>query len=133
MAIPNEVKNLFEKQPIVTFSTSDKQGNPNVVPIFWKKILNEEAILLVDNFMKMSKENLLGNSSVCLAFWDSETHEAYKVKGKALYHTEGPVYELGKSFIRSKKPEATPKGIVEIKVTEVYDITPGSDAGKKMC
>jgi len=133
MAIPSGVKHLFEKQPIVTFSTADKQGNPNVVPVFWKKILNEEAVLLVDNYMKMSKENLLENSSVCLAFWDSETSEAYKIKGKAIYHTEGSVYELGKSFIQSKKPEATPKGIVEIKVTEVYDIKPGSDAGKKMC
>ena len=132
MALPNEVKNLFEKQPIVTFSTSDKQGNPNAVPIFWKKIINDEAILLVDNYMKMSKENLRGNSSVCLAFWDSETHEAYKIKGNATYHTEGSVYEQGKSFIQSQKPEATPKGIVEIKVTEVYDIKPGSEAGKKM-
>ena len=132
MVIPNEVKKLFEKQPIVTFSTSDKQGNPNAVPIFWKRIINDEAILLVDNYMKMSKENLLGNSSVCLAFWDSETHEAYKIKGNATYHTEGSVYEQGKSFIQSQKPEATPKGIVEIKVTEVYDIKPGSEAGKKM-
>lgn len=132
MVIPNKVKNLFEKQPLVTFGTADKQGNPNVVPIFWKKILGDETILLVDNFMKMSKKNLLENGNVCLAFWDSETEEAYKIKGEATYYTGGTVYEQGEKFIQSKKPETIPKGAVEIKVKEIYIIKPDSDAGKKL-
>ena len=132
MIIPNEVKNLFERQPLVAFGTADKQGNPNVVPIFWKKILGDEAILLVDNFMKMSKKNLSENSSVCLAFWDSETEEAYKIKGGATYSTRGKIYEEGKIFIQSKQPERIPKGVVKIKVKEIYTIKPGSDAGKKL-
>ena len=132
MVIPNKVKNLFEKQPLVTFGTADKHGNPNVVPIFWKKILGNETILLVDNFMKMSKKNLLENGNVCLAFWDSETEEAYKIKGEAVYYTEGTIYEQGKKFIQSKKPETIPKGVVEIKAKEIYIIKPNSDAGKKI-
>jgi hypothetical protein len=132
MIISNEVKNLFEKQPLVAFSTADKQGNPNVVPIFWKKILDKERILLIDNFMKMSKKNLLENSNVCLAFWDLETEEAYKIKGEAIYRIEGTIYEEGKKFIQLKNPERIPKGVVEIKVKEIYTIKPGSDAGKKL-
>jgi predicted pyridoxine 5'-phosphate oxidase superfamily flavin-nucleotide-binding protein len=132
MEIPNEIKNLFEKQPLITFGTADKQGYPNVVPIFWKKVLNDEAILLVDNFMKMSKKNLLENSNVCVSFWDPETEEAYKIKGKATYYAEGEIYEAGKKFIQSKKPEKIPKGVVEVKVREIYTIKPGSDAGKKL-
>jgi hypothetical protein len=132
MIISNEVKNLFGKQSLVVFATADKQGNPNVVPIFWKKILGDQTILLVDNFMKMSKKNLLENSGVCLALWDTQTEEAYKIKGEAIYHTEGTIYEEGKKFIQLKKPEANPKGVVEIKVREIYTIKPGSDAGKKI-
>ncbi len=132
MIIPNEVKNLFEKQLLVAFGTADKQRNPNVVPIFWKKILGDEAILLVDNFMKMSKKNLSENSSVCISFWDPETEEAYKIKGEATYHTEGKIYEEGKKFIQSKNPERIPKGVVEVKLKEIYTIKPDSNAGKKL-
>lgn len=132
MIIPNEVKILFEKQPLAAFGTADKQGNPNVVPIFWKKILGDETILLVDNFMKMSKKNLSENSSVCISFWNPDTEEAYKIKGEAAYYTEGKIYEQGKKFIQSKNPKRIPKGVVEIKVKEIYTIKPDSNAGKKL-
>jgi len=132
MIIPSQVKNLFERQSLVAFGTASKDGNPNVVPIFWKKILNGETILLVDNFMKMSKTNLLENSKVCISLWDSKTGEAYKIKGIAKYHTEGPIYEEGKRLIQSKEPQRVPKGVVEIKVTEIYTIKPGPEAGKKL-
>ncbi len=132
MKIPDEVRNLFEKRPLVVFGTADKQGSPNVVPIFWKKIIGDEAILLVDNFMSTSKKNLLENSDVCLSFWDPETEEAYKIKGEGTYYTKGKIYEEGKNFIQSKKPERIPKGVVGVKVKEIYTIKPGSNAGKRL-
>jgi len=132
MLIPNKVKRLFNKQALVAFGTADKRGNPNVVPIFWKKVLKKEKILLLDNFMRTSKKNLLQNSSVCLTFWDAQTEESYKIKGKATYHTEGPIYEQGKKFIQSKRPEAIPKGVVEIKPRAIYTTKPGPDAGRKL-
>ncbi|MCK5305680.1 MAG: pyridoxamine 5'-phosphate oxidase family protein [Candidatus Omnitrophica bacterium] len=132
MIISGKVKDLFEKEPLITFGTADKQGNPNVVPVFWKKIVGDETIILVDNYMKMSKENLLENSNVCISFWNSETGEAYKIKGEAAYYTKGEIYEEGKKFIQTKKPETIPKGVVEIKLKEIYTIKPGVDAGKKL-
>ena len=132
MKIPKEVKNLFEKTTLIAFGTANKKGNPNVVPIFWKKILNDETILIIDNFMKMSKENLLENNKVCISFWNPDTEEAYKIKGTGLYHTNGLIYEEGKKFIQSKKPKKVPKGVAEVKLTEIYTIKPGSEAGKKL-
>ncbi len=132
MLIPNKVKRLFKKQSLVAFATADKRGKPNVVPIFWKRILENEKILLLDNFMKTSKKNLLENKNVCLGFWDVKTEEAYKIKGKAAYHTEGTVYEQGKKFMQSKRAEAIPKGVVEIRVSAIYTTKPGPNAGKKL-
>ncbi len=130
--IPDKVRNLFEKQDLVAFGTADKQGIPNVVPIFWKKILDKESVILIDNFMDMTKNNVLENKNVCVSFWDAETNEAYKMKGKAVYHTEGPVYDEGKEFIQSKDPKKDPKGMVEIKINEIYSLNPGSKAGEKI-
>ena len=132
MIIPNEVKELFGKRSLVSFGTADKEGNPNVVAIFWKKIVNDDTILLIDNFMRMSKNNVLENNKVCISFWDPDTEEAYKIKGIATYHTEGSMYEEGKKFIQSKKPDRIPRGVIEVKVTEIYTIKPGSEAGKRL-
>ena len=127
-----EVKQLFEKQALIAFGTADKDGNPNVVPIFWKKIVDDETILLIDNFMKTTRENILQNNKICISFWDPDTEEAYKIKGIAVYHTEGTVYEKGKDFIQSKKPGRIPKGVVEVKINEVYTIEPGPKAGDRI-
>jgi hypothetical protein len=132
LKIPQKVRELFKKENLVAFATSDENGNPNVVPIFWKKIINDKTILLLDNFMKMSKQNLQKNNKVCISFWDSKTEEAYKIKGIATYHTSGPIFEEGVRFIQSKKPGRVPKGVVDIKVTEIFSIKPGPDAGNKI-
>ena len=132
MKIPNEVKKLFNEQPLIAFGTADRKGNPNVVPIYWKAILDDETILLLDNFMKRTKKNIRENKKVCISFWNSGPEEAYKIKGRAKYHTEGPFYEKGKEFIQSKKPGQTPKGVIEIKIEEIYTIKSGPDAGRKL-
>ncbi|NMX21467.1 pyridoxamine 5'-phosphate oxidase [ANME-1 cluster archaeon GoMg4] len=132
MKLPEEVKRLFEAQSIVAFGTADKEGKPNVVPIVWKTILNDETVLLLDNYMKMSKQNVMENANVCISFWDPKTNEAYKIKGIGTYHADGTIYDAGKKFMQSKKPKSAPRGVVEVKVTEAYTIRPGSKAGEKL-
>ncbi|MFA6436813.1 MAG: pyridoxamine 5'-phosphate oxidase family protein [Candidatus Paceibacterota bacterium] len=132
MNIPDKVRQLFNQIDLVAFGTSDKNGMPNVVPVFWKKIKEDGTILLIDNFMKATKGNLLENSNACVSFWNSQTEEAYKLRGEVKYHTEGKIYEMGKSFIQEKKPDRIPKGVVEFIIKEIYTITPGEEAGSKI-
>ena len=130
MLFPVEVENLFGRVSLVAFGTVDGRGSPNVVPVFWKKILGGGTILLIDNFMGASMNNVQENSLVCVSFWDSETEEAYKIKGTAKYLVEGKVYDEGKKILQAKDPERVPKGVVEITPTELYTIKPGLEAGK---
>ena len=132
MEIPEKAKKLFIKLPVIAFATSDKQGVPNIVPIHWKTIIEQDRILLIDNYMKMSKSNLMENSKVCLSFWDPGTDDAYKFKGEAVYYDSGAVFEKGRQFILDQKPEADPKGVVEVRVKDIYTIKPGSRAGEKL-
>jgi hypothetical protein len=46
------------------FATANAQGEPNAVPIHFKKILGDNKLLLVDNFMNKSKSNLSENQRV---------------------------------------------------------------------
>jgi predicted pyridoxine 5'-phosphate oxidase superfamily flavin-nucleotide-binding protein len=132
MKMPNKVKELFDSQVLVAVGTASKDGMPNVACIFWKKIVDDETIILIDNFMKATKANVKENGQICVSFWDSEAEVSYKVKGIATYHADGPVYEEGKAFIQSKNPGRVPRGVVEVKVEEVFDNTPGPNAGNKI-
>lgn len=132
MKILSKVKKLFNEQNLVAFGTADKKGNPNVVPILWKTILDNERILLLDNFMKKTKENLQENKKVCISFWNTEPEEAYKIKGTAKYHNKSPIYEKGKRFMQAKRPGQAPKGVVEVKIKEIYTIKSGPDAGIRL-
>jgi uncharacterized protein len=132
MKIPDKVKQLFNRTSLISFGTADANGIPNINVVFWKTILNDETILLIDNFMHTSKKNLSENDNVCLSFWDAATEEAYKVKGKATYYIKGNIYNAGKKFIQLAKPDRVPKGVVEINIQEIYILTPGPNAGKKI-
>ena len=132
MDIPEKVQKLFNDQEVISFGTADVNNIPNVVAVFWKKIINEKTILLIDNYMNQTKKNIEQNSKVCLSFWNRKTGEGYKIKGDAFYHISGQVYDQGKEFIQEQRPEKNPKGVVEVKVKDIYLITPGSDAGAKI-
>ncbi len=89
---------------MVAFGTADKKGNPNVVPILWKTILNDKTILLLDNFMKKNQKEIFKRiKKVCVSFWNTEPEEAYKIKGTAKYHQKGTIYEKGQSIYAIKK------------------------------
>ncbi|MFC1454975.1 pyridoxamine 5'-phosphate oxidase family protein [Candidatus Undinarchaeota archaeon] len=130
--LTDEIKKLFESQDIVAFATADEAGNPNVAPIYWKKIVNDSTIWLIDNYMLITAENIQNNPKVCVSFWDDNAGEGYKFKGEAVYHTSGDTFEDGKKWIQSINAQKNPKGVVEIKITEVYTQQPGPEAGKRI-
>ncbi|MBU0758093.1 MAG: pyridoxamine 5'-phosphate oxidase family protein [Nanoarchaeota archaeon] len=132
MIIPKKIKNLFEVQALVAVGTADSKGNPNVVPIYWKKMLNNCRIIFIDNFMNETKKNIIENNMMCVSFWDSETEEGYKLKGNCSYHESGEIFEKGKIFFQSKNPDRVPRGVVEFNVEEIYSITPGIKAGERI-
>ena len=41
MRIPDEIKKLFNEETIIAFATADKEESPNVVPIYWKIIVDD--------------------------------------------------------------------------------------------
>ena len=132
IVIPLFVKEAFDKQPLVAVGTANKECVPNVSVIYWKKIINQDTIIFLDNFMNQTKENIMENKEMCVSFWDSKTEEGYKLKGIGKYHTSGDVFEEGKKFMQEKSPNRIPKGILEFKVREIFILTPGINAGKKI-
>jgi predicted pyridoxine 5'-phosphate oxidase superfamily flavin-nucleotide-binding protein len=131
MKIPDEIIHFFEDVPIMAFSTADKNGKPNVVAIASKKIVNGDTIWIIDTFLKKTKENILQNNKVAIAMW--KEGRGYQIKGVSIYHSEGKTFEEAKDWILKSKPQKIVKGVVEIKVTEIFSIAPSyEEAGKKI-
>jgi predicted pyridoxine 5'-phosphate oxidase superfamily flavin-nucleotide-binding protein len=137
MALLSErMKEIFSKQRIFVLGTADLNGIPNTVPVGAVKLLDDETILVSDQYFHKTLNNLKQNPTVALSFWEMETGEGYQIKGKAAIHTEGKLYEDTAEWIRRRGEEIghplKSKGAVVIKITAIYEVTPGSNAGHKV-
>ena len=125
MKITKQVKEFFEQVPVMAFSTVDKNGMPNVAAIASKKIIDDDTILTIDTFHNKTIQNIMQNGNIALAMWKDA--EGYQIKGKATLYTEGKIFEEGKAWILQTKPQKIVKGVIIIKVTEIYYLTPNYD------
>ena len=137
MAWLNEsMKEIFAKQGIFVLGTADLNGIPNVVPVGAVKILDDETILVSDQYFLKTLSNLRENPRVAMSFWEVDKGEGYQIKGEATIHTEGEIYEETVEWIRDFSEKIghplKSKGAIIIKITEIYSVTPGPNAGQRV-
>ena len=87
--MPSEVRETLEKQKPVPIATASKAGVPNVVFIGAMKILDDETILIADNFFYKTAANLKENPQVSLLCYSSETKKSFQIKGQGRSPHEG--------------------------------------------
>ncbi len=130
--ITAEVKETGEKVRTWALATSDKNGNPNVVPIGSKSFYSEDTVIFMDNQLNKTKNNILENPRVALTFWDTESRKSFQLKGSARIETSGKIFVEEIAKYKASRPNANPRGVVVIKIDEI-DITQGGpDAGKRI-
>jgi predicted pyridoxine 5'-phosphate oxidase superfamily flavin-nucleotide-binding protein len=137
MALLNErMKEIFAKQGIFVLGTADLKGVANVVPVGAVRILDDETILVSDQHFLKTLRNLKENPKVAMSFWEMDKGEGYQIKGDATIHTEGKIYEETLEWIRDFGEKIghplKSKGAIVIKITEIYSVTPGSNAGQRI-
>ncbi|MBN2241953.1 MAG: pyridoxamine 5'-phosphate oxidase family protein [Acidobacteria bacterium] len=137
MAKLNErMKEIFSSQNILVLGTADLKGTPNVVPVGAVKILDDETVLVSDQFFLKTLSNLRENPKVAISFWEAEKGEGYQIKGEAAIQTEGKIFEETVKWIeemgRKMGHPLKSKGAVVIRITEIYNVSPGPDAGRRL-
>jgi uncharacterized protein len=133
-ALSERMKEVFAKQRIFVLGTADSRGVPNVVPVGSVKILNDNTVLVSDQYFHKTMKNLKENPKVAISFW--EMSEGYQIKGRAKIYTKGKIYEETAEWIRRRSEEIgrplKSKGAVVIKITAIYCVSPGSNAGRRI-
>ena len=131
MKFTQEIKDCFKTIPIMVLATADKNNIPNVVAIASQIIVNDDTIWTIDTFHKKTKENILQNENVAISMWKGLI--GYQIKGTAKYYSKGDIFEKGRDWILKLKPQKIVKGVIEIKIKEIFSISANyDDAGKKL-
>jgi uncharacterized protein len=129
-----EMQEMFNRAGIKQLATADKNGVPNVVPINFMKILDEETILASAVFMTKTFNNLKENPICALSIW--EGFAGFQFKGSVVIVTDGPVFKETQSWTEEEgKKLGLPlqtKGAIVIRITEIFSVSPGAEAGKRI-
>jgi predicted pyridoxine 5'-phosphate oxidase superfamily flavin-nucleotide-binding protein len=129
-----KIVELFGKIPTAIFATASPDGVPNAVPVGAKKIIDNETILISDQFFNKTLANIKANPKASVTFW--EGHDGYQIKGPVTIETTGSRFEETAKWIEDMGNKIgaplKSKGAVILKIEEIYNLTPGPDAGKRI-
>ena len=130
MKLPKKVKDIFVNEAVHQLATSSLDGIPNISNVGAKYLLDDESIVVVDNYMDKTLSNILVNPRVAILV--RTERESYQIKGSTTYLTVDTIYEYAKKWMGSVSKVFPAKGALLIKIEEIFHSSSGPDAGKKL-
>lgn len=132
--LTQDMKDIMEKTRGYSVATCTKDGIPNVVAMHFVKILSDDEIMMAQIFLKKSFENIQQNPTIAIAVWDYDVkpRKGYQFKGIARIETSGKIYDMAVEMVKAEKPDLTPKSAIVVKITDIFAISPGPNAGKNV-
>jgi predicted pyridoxine 5'-phosphate oxidase superfamily flavin-nucleotide-binding protein len=115
--LPEEVKRAMDAQDAFPFATCSKDLVPNVIYLTYLKAVDDETVLVADNYLDKTLHNLEENPKACFVVLDKEKG-SYQVKGPIERKTSGPLYDEVQTWVDAKHPR---KAAVILHVQEVYN------------
>jgi len=131
--LTDEIKTEFGKMRLFMMATASKDGVPNVVPLGMVILQADgETIWVVDNFMNKTLANVKENPRVAIAIFNPDGKESYQIKGSVVVENSGNDYEAAVKFAHEKRETLPAKNLLKIKITDMFYVTPGPNAGKRV-
>ena len=115
--IPSKVRKAIDDGKPFSLATSTKKGKPNVIYVGYLKLIDDETVLIADNYFKKTKNNILQNNQLAFAVLD-EKAGSYQIKGRTEYLTKGKYYDEVQEWCGKKYPR---KAAIILHVKEVYN------------
>jgi len=111
-----DIRDKLEKA-IIAVATINKKNRPHNIAIMYAKVA-EGKVIITNNFMKSTIENLKINPYVSLLFWEDE--KGWRIEGKAEYFDSGKWLDFVKSLPENKDYPA--KGAVVVDINEIKEL-----------
>lgn len=128
--VTEEIKESLKGTKIAYLATAAKDGTPNVVPIAALKFLDDETLLISDQYFGKTLNNLKENPKIALTWWGEK--EGFQIKADITIHTDDDIFKQNVKWVHGIKDTLNPKSAIVGKITDVYIVKSGPDAGKKI-
>lgn len=115
--LPEEVKKAIAQQELFCVATCSPQCVPNVAYIKFLKVVDDQTILIADNYLAKTKENIINNGQIAFAVLN-EQKGAFQIKGTAKRVESGPMFDEVQNWCPEKLPR---EAAVIMTVEEIYD------------
>lgn len=130
--LSKEVQDAMEGQKYYSLATASKDGTPNVVPVGFLFEGHDGNIWVIDNYMIKTLNNVRENPKASFYIWHAGVKESYQVKCSVKIEDSGKDYELAVKMAHDKKETFPAKTLLKLIVEDVFYVTPGEHAGKKL-
>jgi len=130
VALTPEIRDSLTGTKTVFLATASWNRVPNVVPIGAFKILDDETLLISDQYFHKTLQNMTENPLVALSWWGEKG--GFQIKGPVTIHTNDMIFREDVAWMKEVRPHLAPKSAVIMKIADVYQVKPGADAGKKI-
>ena len=127
-----EILEQMKKQKVYSVATASKDGVPNVVPVGMLIPQEDGSIWIIDNYFKKTLANMQENPKAAFYVWNPECTESWQIKGSLSIENSGPDYEAGAVYAKLINEKLPAKNLVKMTVDEIYYVTPGDHAGKRV-
>jgi len=105
-----DIKNKLEKATIAVSTV--KSNKPHAIAIMYAKV-KDNKVIITNNYMKTTIENIKKNPNICLVFWEGE--HGWRIEGEAEYHDSGKWLDFVKSMKENKGEPANGAIVINIK------------------
>ena len=120
MKIPKEVKTAIDKTKPTCVATVNSEYIPNIIYVAFLKYINDTTVVIADNKLAKTKNNVLSNSNLSFVVLDPETKKSYQLKGKVEYVQNGEKYQDVVKWVQEKRPDIQPKGALYVTIEEIF-------------
>ena len=115
--LPKMVKDAIGKQDVFPVTTCSQDGMPNVVYIKFLKVVDDETVLIADNYLSKTRDNILNNPKLAFVVRD-EKKGSFQIKGSTERLTEGPMFDEVQKWVPDRLPRVA---AVVLHVEQVYN------------
>jgi len=130
--LTEEMIEAFKATKYFAMATASKDGDPNVVPIGMAILMDPDTVWIGNQFFHQTLKNVKENPRVALLVWTAGVPGCLKIKGDIKVLESGPDYDKMKALVKERKPNLVCKGLLVMKITDVYDCRSGTEAGKQL-
>ncbi|MCK9322580.1 MAG: pyridoxamine 5'-phosphate oxidase family protein [Candidatus Methanomethylophilaceae archaeon] len=130
--LTSEIKEEMKKQKIFAVATASKSGIPNVVPVGFVLIHDDNTIWIIDNFFKKTLANMKENPVASLYVWNPECKDSYQIKGKISIENGTPDHIAAADMAHKIKETYPVKNLVKFTITDIFYVSSGPKAGERI-